>query len=78
MSKANDNNAWMASVLMQGTNFYNFIGRFAYVAEGGHGLEAVVVTEREEPQAVHRQLPAQGRLSHRLREASRRRRPPTG
>ena len=52
VSKANDNNAWMASVLMQGTNFYNFIGRFAYVAEGGRGLEAVVVTEREEPQAV--------------------------
>ena len=52
VSKANDNNAWMASLLMQGTNFYNFIGRFAYVAEGGKGLEAVVVTEREEPQAV--------------------------
>ncbi len=52
VSKANDNNAWMASVLMQGTNFYNFIGRYAWVAEGGKGLEAVVVTEREEPQAV--------------------------
>ena len=37
---------------MQGTNFYNFIGRYAYVAEGGNGLEAIVVTEREEPQAV--------------------------
>ncbi|HET7339826.1 MAG TPA: hypothetical protein VFL90_00065 [Methylomirabilota bacterium] len=52
VSKANDNNAWMASVLMQGTNFYNFVGRYAYVAEGGKGLEAVVVTERDEPQAV--------------------------
>jgi hypothetical protein len=52
VSKANDNNAWMASLLMQGTNYYNFIGRFAYVAEGGKGLQAVVVTEREEPQAV--------------------------
>jgi hypothetical protein len=52
VSKANDNNAWMASLLMQGTNFYNFIGRFAYVAEGSKGLEAVIVTEREEPQAV--------------------------
>jgi hypothetical protein len=52
VSRANDNNAWMASVLMQGTNFYNFIGRYAYVATGRKGLEAVVVTEREEPQAV--------------------------
>jgi len=52
VSAANDNNAWMASVLMQGTNFYNFIGRYAWVAEGGKGLEAVIVTEREEPQAV--------------------------
>ena len=52
VSKANDNNAWMAQLLMQGTNYFNFIGRYAYVAEGGKGLEAVVVTEREEPQAV--------------------------
>jgi hypothetical protein len=52
VSRANDNNAWMASLLMQGTNYYNFIGRFAYVATGGKGLEAVVVTERDEPQAV--------------------------
>jgi hypothetical protein len=52
VSKENNNNAWMASVLMQGTNFYNFIGRYAYVAAGGKGLRAVVVTEREEPQAV--------------------------
>ncbi len=52
VSRTNDNNAWMASLLMQGTNYYNFIGRYAYVAEGGKGLEAVIVTEREEPQAV--------------------------
>src|SRR5712691_935502 len=52
VSRGNDNNAWMAQVLMQGTNFYNFIGRFAWVAEGEAGLEAVVVTEQQEPQAV--------------------------
>jgi hypothetical protein len=52
VSSANDNNAWMAQVLMQGTNFYNFLGRYVYVAEGGRGFEAVAVTEREEPQAV--------------------------
>jgi hypothetical protein len=52
VSKPNDNNAWMAQVLMQGTNFYNFMGRYVYVAEGDDGFEAVAVTEREEPQAV--------------------------
>src|SRR2546425_11385857 len=52
VSNSNDNNAWMASVLMHGTNFYNFIGRYAWVAAGNKGLRAVVVSEREEPQAV--------------------------
>ncbi|HWC77606.1 MAG TPA: hypothetical protein VG778_09090, partial [Blastocatellia bacterium] len=52
VSSENDNNAIMAQLLMQGTNFYNFIGRFAYVALGEHGFEAVVTTERDEPQAV--------------------------
>jgi hypothetical protein len=52
VSAAGDNNARMAQVLMQGTNAYNFIGRYCYVAEGAAGLSAVVVTEREEPQAV--------------------------
>jgi hypothetical protein len=52
VSKANDNNAVMAQLLMQGTNFVNFIGRFAWVATGKHGIHAVVVTERDEPQAV--------------------------
>ncbi len=52
VSEQNDNNAWMAELLMQGTGFVNFIGRYAYVGEGGHGFEAVAVTEREEPQAV--------------------------
>lgn len=52
LSKQNDNNAWMAAVLLQGTNFVNFIGRFVYVATGKEGLEAVAVTEQSEPQAV--------------------------
>jgi hypothetical protein len=37
---------------MQGTNFYNFLGRFVYTATGDKGFEAVVVSERSEPQAV--------------------------
>ena len=52
LAKSGDNNAWMAQILMQGTNFTNFIGRYAWVAAGKHGLHAVVVTERDEPQAV--------------------------
>jgi hypothetical protein len=52
LSENNDNNAYMAMALMQGTNFYNFIGRYMYVAQGKEGFEAVVVTERDEPQAV--------------------------
>ncbi|HYN85405.1 MAG TPA: hypothetical protein VER32_09140 [Pyrinomonadaceae bacterium] len=51
VSEANDNNAWMAQVLLQGTNFVNFIGRYVYVA-AEHSLEVVPVTERDEPQAV--------------------------
>ncbi|MFL6229868.1 MAG: multiheme c-type cytochrome [Pyrinomonadaceae bacterium] len=51
VSQAGDNNAWMAQLLMQGTNFVNFMGRYAYVA-ADDALEAVVVTERDEPQAV--------------------------
>lgn len=52
VSKDNDNNAWMAQLMMQGTNYLNFIGRYCWVAGGEHGLHAAVVTEREEPQAV--------------------------
>ncbi|MBI3695146.1 MAG: hypothetical protein HY238_09960 [Acidobacteria bacterium] len=52
LSAAGDNNAWMAQLLLQGTNFVNFMGRYIYVGEGGAGFEAVVATERDEPQAV--------------------------
>ena len=52
LSKAGDNNAVMAQLLMQGTNFTNFIGRYCWVAAGEHGIAAVEVTERDEPQAV--------------------------
>ncbi|HEY7495810.1 MAG TPA: multiheme c-type cytochrome, partial [Candidatus Tectomicrobia bacterium] len=52
ISVQNNNNAWLQSVLGQGTNFVNFIGRHAWVAEGPAGFEAVTVTEWDEPQAV--------------------------
>ncbi|MCE9592187.1 MAG: hypothetical protein K8S99_16910 [Planctomycetes bacterium] len=53
LAEDNSNNAWMAQLLLQGTNFVNFMGRYAYVATGPHGLEAVAVTEHDEPQAVY-------------------------
>jgi hypothetical protein len=52
VSRANDNNAWMAQLLLQGTNFMNFIGRYVFVATGNKGYEAVAVTEHDEPPAV--------------------------
>jgi len=51
VSEKNDNNAWLAQLLLQGTNFVNFMGRYVYVA-ADHALEVVVATERDEPQAV--------------------------
>ena len=52
LSRENDNNAVMAQLLMHGTNYLNFMGRYCWVGAGEHGLHAVVVTERDEPQAV--------------------------
>jgi len=52
VSRENDNNAWMAQLLLEGTNFVNFFGRYIYVGEGRYGFQAVAVTEHDEPQAV--------------------------
>ncbi len=52
ISKDNDNNAIMAQLLMHGTGYVNFMGRYCWVAAKEHGLFGVVVTEEEEPQAV--------------------------
>jgi len=52
VSRANDNNAWMAQLLMQGTGFMNFMGQYVFVADGKSGFEAVAVTEHDEPPAV--------------------------
>ena len=51
ISKENDNNAIMAQLLLLGTNFVNFIGYNAWVGEQ-NDIEAVRVTEWDEPQAV--------------------------
>jgi len=51
-SAREDNNAWLAQTYLLGTNYVNFIGLHAFVAEGDAGLEAISVTEWDEPQAV--------------------------
>lgn len=51
VSAENDNNAWLAQLLLQGTNFVNFMGCYVYVA-AGDALEVVTATEQSEPQAV--------------------------
>lgn len=51
VSAKNDNNAWLAQLMLQGTNFVNFMGRYVYIA-AGHSLDVVVATEHTEPQAV--------------------------
>ena len=51
LSAANDNNAIMAQLLLQGTNFVNFVGMHAWIGLES-GIEAVRVTEWDEPQAV--------------------------
>jgi hypothetical protein len=52
VSKEGDNNAWMAQLLMQGTNLVNILGRYVYVAEGDKGYDAVTVAEHDDPPAV--------------------------
>ena len=53
VSAANDNNAWMAQLLLQGTNFMNFMGRYVYVATGNKGFRAIAVAEHDEPEAIY-------------------------
>ena len=51
LSAANDNNAIMAQLMLQGTNFVNFVGLNVYTGLE-HAIEAIRVTEWDEPQAV--------------------------
>jgi hypothetical protein len=52
VSAAGDNNAWMANLLLQGTNFMNFMGHNIWVASGDDGFAGVAVAERDEPPAI--------------------------
>lgn len=51
LSREKDNNAIMAQTLMYGTDFIDLLGYQVYVGGDG-GIDAVTVTEWEEPQAV--------------------------
>jgi len=53
VSEQRDNNAWLAQVLLQGTNLVNFMGRYVYVADGAKGFDAVAVAEHDEPPAIY-------------------------
>jgi len=52
VSATGDNNAWMANLLLQGTNFMNFLGHNIWVAAGEDGFEGITVAERDEPPAI--------------------------
>ena len=52
VSKENDNNAILAQLMLLGTNFVNFMGHYTWLASSDGGVEAVQVTEWDEPQAV--------------------------
>lgn len=51
LSEQKDNNAIMAQLLLQGTNFVNFVGYNAWVGTE-KAISAIQVTEWDEPQAV--------------------------
>src|SRR5207244_11965169 len=53
ISAENDNSAWMAQLLLEGTNFMNFMGRYVYVATGKKGFAAIAVAEHDEPEAIY-------------------------
>ncbi|MBV9126549.1 MAG: hypothetical protein JO117_00525, partial [Verrucomicrobia bacterium] len=52
LSKAGDNNAWMAQFLGFGTGTVNFFGKYAWVGAGAEGVWSVAWTESDEPQAA--------------------------
>jgi hypothetical protein len=52
LSDKDDNNAIMAQLLMQGTNYLNFVGRYVWIGAGDHGVWSPVVQERDEPQSI--------------------------
>jgi hypothetical protein len=52
VSERDDNNAWLASTLLLGSNQVDFMTRYIYVAEGKQGLSATLIAEDTEPQAV--------------------------
>ena len=69
---AGDNNAWMAQLLMLGTNFVNFIGRYVWVGEGDARLRGRRGHRARRAAGGDRQQPARAGLSGRVRARTRR------
>ena len=61
----------MANVLLQGTNFMNFMGHNVWVADGRGGFEGRRGRRARRAAGDHRQPPAQARLSRRVRRRTR-------
>ena len=64
----------MAQLLMQGTNYVNFIGRYCWVAAGEHGFDGGRRHRARRAAGGHRQHAARAGLPRRLQEARRARR----
>lgn len=52
LSQANDNNARIATLLGFGVNAFTFFGQYSFIADRGHGVTGIQVTEGREPQPV--------------------------
>ncbi len=52
LSQANDNNARIATLLGFGVNAFTFFGQYSFLADRGHGVTGIQVTEGREPQPV--------------------------
>lgn len=52
VSEANDNNAWLATTYLLGSNSVGLMGVNAWAGCGPEGIYAIPVTEYDEPQAV--------------------------
>jgi len=53
VSAQEDNNAWLAQVMLLGGGLMNFEGRYIYIATGKGGYQAVAVAEHEEPPTIY-------------------------
>ena len=68
VSETKDNNAWMATVLLQGTNFVNLLGQLRVGRDRRRRLRSHHRRRARRAAGDHRQPPAQARVPSELRE----------